>query len=165
MYGYQGYGYQPNYVQPNYVQRNYAPQPPQMPQNQSQAFPPMQNTPIPENPIQDIKFVNRAQAEAYIVFPNTKVMLIDIENNVVYIKTADNMGQTQTTYFKFEQTNADGTPLKAEAPVSKVNLDNFVTIEEFTELKEKFNQMQKRLEAKANVGQQAKQIEPRVQVQ
>ena len=90
MYGnYQGYGYQPNYQQPNYMQRQYAPQPSQMPQNQQQAFAPIQTPPPMETPIQDIKFVNRAQAEAYIVFPNTKVMLIDTENGMAYIKTAD----------------------------------------------------------------------------
>jgi 23S rRNA-/tRNA-specific pseudouridylate synthase len=83
MYPYQNYGYQPNYQQPNYMQRQYAPQPSQMPQNQQQAFPPIQTPPPMETPIQDIKFVNRAQAEAYIVFPNTKVMLIDKESGLV----------------------------------------------------------------------------------
>jgi hypothetical protein len=157
MYPYQNYGYQPNYQQPNYMQRQYAPQPPQMPQNQQQAFSPMQTPPPMETPIQDIKFVNRAQAEAYIVFPNTKVMLIDTENGMVHIKTADNMGQTKTDYFRFEQVNPDGSPIKAQEPIPQVNYDEFVkveqlkefgfvTIEQYNALAQKLDQMQKKLE-------------------
>ena len=175
MYSYQGYGYQPTYQQPNYMQRQYAPQPSQMPQNQQQAFTPIQTPPPMETPIQDIKFVNRAQAEAYIVFPNTKVMLIDTENGMAYIKTADGMGQTQTDYFRFDKVNSDGTPIKAQEPTPQINLDDyirredvanlgFVTIDQYNALAEKLSQIQKRLEgAKQNVGT-AKQPEARVQV-
>jgi hypothetical protein len=174
MYNYQGYGYQPTYQQPNYMQRAYAPQPPQMPQNQQQVFTPMQTPPPTETPIQDIKFVNRAQAEAYIVFPNTKVMLIDTENGMAYIKTADGMGQTQTDYFHFDRVNADGSPIKPQEPIPQVNFDDFVKVEQlkdmgfvtvaqYNELAQKLEQIQKRLEgARTNVGQQPKQHEARV---
>lgn len=154
---YPNYGYQPNYQQPNYTQRGYAPQPPQMPQFQQMAFNPIQTPPPMETPIQDIKFVNRAQAEAYIVFPNTKVMLIDTENGMVYIKTADGMGQTKTDYFRFEAVNADGSPIKAQEPTPQVNFNEFVkveqlkdfgfvTIEQYNALAQKLDQMQKKLE-------------------
>lgn len=162
MYGYQNYGYQPNYQQPNYMQRAYPPQPSQMPQNQQQVFTPIQPPP-PETPIQDIKFVNRAQAEAYIVFPNTKVMLIDKESGVVYVKTADGMGQTQTDYFRFEAVNADGSPIKAQEPTPQVDFNEFVKVDEFKALQAKFEQLLKKLEVKQNVGQ-PKQPEARVQV-
>lgn len=158
MYGnYQNYGYQPAYQQPSYMQRQYAPQPSQMPQNQQQNFAPIQTPPPMETPIQDIKFVNRAQAEAYIVFPNTKVMLIDNENGMAYIKTADGMGQTQTDYFHFNKVNADGSPIKPQEPTPQVNFDDFLkredlanlgfaTIEQCQELAHKLEQIQKRLE-------------------
>lgn len=174
MYGnYQGYGYQPNYQQPNYMQSQYAPQPSQMPRNQQQVFTPIQTPPPMETPIQDIKFVNRAQAEAYIVFPNTKVMLIDKESGVAYVKTADGMGQTKTDYFRFEAVNADGSPIKPQEPIPQVNFDEFikkqdlenfgfVTVAQYNELAQKLEQIQKRLEgAKANVGT-TKQPETRV---
>lgn len=118
-----------------------------------------------EMPIQDIKYVNKAQAEAYIVFPNTKVMLIDKESGVVYVKTADGMGQTKTDYFRFEPINADGSPIKPQEPTPQVDFNqfikredleklDFVNIEQFNQLAQKFEQIQKRLEgAKANVGQ------------
>ena len=126
-----------------------------------------------EMPIQDIKYVNKAQAEAYIVFPNTKVMLIDKESGVVYMKTADGMGQTQTDYFHYEKVNADGSPIKPQEPTPQVNFDEFikkedlqkfgfVNIEQFNALAQKMEQIQKRLEgAKSNVGQ-PKQPEARV---
>ena len=178
MYGnYQGYGYQPNYQQPNYMQRQYAPQPSQIPPNQQQAFAPIQTPPPMETPIQDIKFVNRAQAEAYIVFPNTKVMLIDTENGMAYIKTADGMGQTQTEYFRFEAVNADGSPIKVQEPIPQINPDDYIkredlanlgfaTIEQFKSLADSFEQMKKRLEGvKPNVGQPKQSAETRMQMQ
>lgn len=166
-YGYQPYGYPQSYGSPNYMQRGYSPQPPQMPQTQVQAQQmgmAQQMTPM-EIPIQDIKYVNRAQAEAYIVFPNTKVMLIDKESGLVYVKTADGMGQTQTDYFRFERVNADGSPIIPPEPVPQINFDDFikkedleklgfVTFSQYNELAQKLDQIQKRLEgAKQNVGQ------------
>ena len=169
---YQSYPYSSTYAPTNYMQRAYTPQAPQMAQPQAQAQPqpqmqmPMaQQMPPMEMPIQDIKYVNRAQAEAYIVFPNTKVMLIDKESGLVYVKTADGMGQTQTDYFHFDRVNADGSPIKPQEPAPKVNFDDFikredlanlgfVTIDQYNALAEKLSQIQKRLEgAKQNAGQ------------
>lgn len=179
MYGsYQGYGYQPSYSNPNYMQRAYAPQTPQAPQPQPQQaiqaqMPMPQPIPPMEMPIQDIKYVNRAQAEAYIVFPNSKVMLIDKESGVVYVKTADGMGQTKTDYFRFEPINADGSPLKPQDASPKVNFDDFIkkqdleklgfaTIDQYNALAQKLENIQKRLEgAKTNAGQ-PKQPEARM---
>ena len=171
MYGnnpYQTYPYQNNYGgMPNYAQRGYNSQPQVMAQPQPQVQPQMQmqpQTPM-EMPIQDIKYVNKAQAEAYIVFPNTKVMLIDKESGVVYVKTADGMGQTKTDYFRFEPINADGSPIKPQEPTPQVDFNQFikredleklgfVNIEQFNQLAQKFEQIQKRLEgARTNVGQ------------
>lgn len=180
MYGnYQGYGYQPTYQQPSYMQRSYAPQTPQMPQNQPQQ--PMQpqmtmpqQMPPMDLPIQDIKYVNKAQAEAYIVYPNSKVMLIDKESGMVYVKTADGMGQSKTDYFRFEPINADGSPIKPQEPAPQVNFDDFikkedlekfgfVTIQQYQELAQKLEQIQKRLEGvRPNVGQPKQSAEARM---
>ena len=180
MYGnYQGYGYQPTYQQPSYMQRSYAPQTPQMPQNQPQQ--PMQpqmtmpqQMPPMDLPIQDIKYVNKAQAEAYIVYPNSKVMLIDKESGMVYVKTADGMGQSKTDYFRFEPINADGSPIKPQEPAPQVNFDDFikkedlekfgfVTIQQYQELAQKLEQIQKRLEGvRPNAGQPKQSAEARM---
>ena len=174
MYGnYQGYGYQPTYQQPSYMQRSYAPQTPQMPQNQPQQ--PMQpqmtmpqQMPPMDLPIQDIKYVNKAQAEAYIVYPNSKVMLIDKESGMVYVKTADGMGQSSTEYFRFEPINADGSPLKPQEPTPQIDLDNFVkreelkdlgfvTVAQYNELAQKLEQIQKYISGGRTNGGQPKQ--------
>lgn len=162
MSGYNGYPYYQGYgANNNYAQRQYSAQPPQMTPMQPQM---PQQSPM-EMPIQDIKYVNKAQADAYIVFPNTKVMLIDRESGMVYIKAADGMGQSQTEYFRFEPINADGTPIKPQDPTPQVNFEDFVkidqiknmgfaTVAQYEELTQKLEQMQKKLEgAKQNVGQ------------
>jgi hypothetical protein len=161
---YQNYPYSSPYAPTNYMQRAYAPQTPQMaqPQQQAQVQPQMQmpmaqQMPPMEMPIQDIKYVNRAQAEAYIVFPNTKVMLIDKESGIAYVKTADGMGQTQTDYFRFDRVNADGSPIKPQEPTPQVNFDDYIkredlvnfgfaTVEQVKSLAESLEQMKKRLE-------------------
>lgn len=173
--------YQPYspYGTPNYMQRAYNPQPQQMAQPQPQVQQPMQMPmaqPMPpmDMPIQDIKYVNKAQAEAYIVFPNTKVMLIDKESGIAYVKTADGMGQTQTDYFRFDKVNADGSPIKPQEPIPQVNFDDFIkkedlekfgfaTVSQYNELAQKMEQIQKQITGgRQNVGQQPKQPEARM---
>ena len=175
MYGnspYQSYPYQSNYGgMPSYAQRGYGSTPQPMAQPQPQVQQPMQmpqQMPPMELPIQDIKYVNRAQAEAYIVFPNTKVMLIDKESGIVYVKTADGMGQTQTDYFRFDRVNADGSPIKPQEPIPQVDFDQFikkedleklgfVTVAQYNELAQRREQIQKRLEGVKTNGGQPKQ--------
>ena len=118
-YPYGGYG-MPNYGQRNYMQPQ---QPIAQPQMQQQVQPQMQY----ETPIQDIRFVTSEEAKAFIVMPNSKALLIDKNGGVAHLKTADNMGQSVTQYFKFEQVNADGTPLKPQEPTPQVDYANFVT--------------------------------------
>lgn len=151
-----------SYGVPNYMQRGYSTQPqpmgqptqPQMQPQQPQMTMPQQ-MPM-EMPIQDIKYVNKAQAEAYIVYPNTKVMLIDKESGIVYLKTADGMGQSKTDYFRFEPINADGSPIKPQEPTPQVNFDEFikkdqigklgfVTIAQYNELVQRLDTIQKQL--------------------
>lgn len=164
----QPYPYQQRFGAQNYMPNGYVPQMPQS-QPQTQMQQPMQMQ-IPQMqtdlPIQDIKFVNKAQAEAYIVFPNTKVMLIDTDMGFAYIKTADGMGQCKTDYFKFEKVNADGTPLSPQEAAPQVNLNEFikkedlsnlgfVTVEQYEELRQQMEKIKKYLEGvKQNGGQQ-----------
>lgn len=141
-YPYTGYAY------PNYGNRQFMQPQQQMaqPQAQVQQQAPMQY----ETPIQDIRFVTSEEAKAFIVMPNSKALLIDKNGGVAHLKTADNMGQSVTQYFKFEQVNADGTPIKPQenAPqvdygqfVTKKELNGFVTTEQYNDLFDKFNSM------------------------
>lgn len=117
-YPYTGYGY-PNYGRQSFMQ----------PQQQM-AQPQMQQPIQYETPIQDIRFVTSEEAKAFIVMPNSKALLIDKNGGVAHLKTADNMGQSVTQYFKFEQVNADGTPLKPQEPAPQIDFDKFVAKDE-----------------------------------
>ena len=141
-YPYGGYG-MPNYGQRNYMQ-------PQQPMAQPQMQQAQQPTMQYETPIQDIRFATSEEAKAFIVMPNTRALLIDKNGGVAHLKTADNMGQSVTQYFKFEQVNADGTPIKAQEPTPQVDfgqfakkeeLNGFVTIEQYQQLAEQYNSL------------------------
>jgi hypothetical protein len=107
------------------------------PQMQQQVQQPMQY----ETPIQDIRFVTSEEAKAFIVMPNSKALLIDKNGGVAHLKTADNMGQSVTQYFKFEQVNADGTPLKPQEPAQQVDYSQFVTLSQYNDLLTQFNEL------------------------
>ena len=136
MYGqnnYSGYPYASYGLSP-YGQRNYMqPQQPQMAQ------------PQPQQPtaIQDIRFVTSEEAKGFIVMPNSKVLLIDKNSGIAHLKTADNMGQSTTQYFKFEPVNADGSPIKEQETTPKVDYGQFATKKELEVLVEQFKTMQK----------------------
>ena len=136
MNGYNPYSQYPytGYAYPNYGQRNYMqPQQPQMTQ------------PQPQQPtaIQDIRFATSEEAKGFIVMPNSKVLLIDKNSGIAHLKTADNMGQSTTQYFKFEPVNADGTPIKEQENTPKVDYGQFATKKELETLVEQFKTMQK----------------------
>jgi hypothetical protein len=112
------------YGVPSYGGYNYTTQPQQMqsmPQNQPQAQPQY------EMPIQDIRFVTAEEAKAFIVMPNSRVLLID-RSGMAYLKTADNMGQSQTQCFRFEAVNSDGSPIKPQEQPTKPDFKDFVKL-------------------------------------
>lgn len=140
MYNYSSYPYQANYQTPNYMQRAYTPQPQQVPQPQMQT--PMSPQMPYEIPIQDVRFVTSEEAKAYIVMPNSKALLID-KSGTAYLKTADNMGQSQTQYFRFEPINSDGTPIKPQEAKPDFNPKDFVTIVQFQGLVDQLDELRK----------------------
>lgn len=132
-----GYG-MPQYSQPNYSQ-------PQSVMTQTQPQQPVQQMPY-EIPIQDVRFVTSEEAKAYIVMPNSKALLID-KSGTAYLKTADNMGQSQTQYFRFEPINADGTPIKPQEVKPGFDAEEFgkrfVTIEQYDALVQQIADLKK----------------------
>ena len=155
---YSNYPYS-NYGMPNYGQRPYAPQAQQPLQNAQQI--PMQQPQMQyELPIQDVRFVTSEEAKAYIVMPNSKALLIDKNSGVAHLKVADNMGQSQTQYFRFEPVNADGSPIKPKVDTPQIDLEDFekrfVTIQQYTELLDQFKQIKDMLYQKNN---QVKQVQ------
>lgn len=151
-YPYQQYNYgRTNYAMPNYMQPQYAMQPQmQMAQPQPQM---QQQTPI-DIPLQNTVYATLKEAEGYIMYPNTKILFIDKEKGMSYLKIANNDGQSFMRYFKHEEVQADGTPLKptkqAEAVdysafVKKSDLGGFVGLDEYNKLLAKVEQLQKQI--------------------
>ena len=160
---YSSYPYS-NYGMPSYPQRPYSPQAQQHMQGAQQM--PMQPQPQVqyELPIQDVRFVTSEEAKAYIVMPNSKALLIDKNSGVAHLKVADNMGQSQTQYFKFEPINANGTPIKPQETSPQIDISEldkkFATIEQYNSLLDQFKQIKQMIGGKQNGG--SKQNEQRV---
>ena len=141
--------YQPNY---GYQYPYYGSQPP-MPDNLAQLrmnANQMQNAVVqpsmPSQPMQaqsaqqssQIIWVSgEAGAKSYLVAPGNTVMLLDAENSVFYLKSADASGMPlPLRIFDYkERTTAAQQAFGGSTAAEAVNLDNFVTRKEFDELK------------------------------
>ena len=119
-----GYGYQPmqQAVQPTMYQQAIS---------------------IQDMPIQATRFMNEAEAKAYIVMPNQKELLIDREKGVAYLKFADSMGQSSCRRFKFEEiTTEESTPSISNENLylTKNESEKFVKKEDFEALAKKVDE-------------------------
>jgi tRNA(Ile2) C34 agmatinyltransferase TiaS len=130
-----------NYQMPSYAQPQYYPQPVGQPQVAQQPQQPIQF----EMPIQYVGNATLKEAEAYILFPNQKALFIDKANSMVYEKICGNDGQSFIiAYKKVENEKQVEEPIKEEKPLEvgefarKTDLKDFVTVEQYKELKEMF---------------------------
>lgn len=134
---------------PNY---NYNQQIPMQRPMQMQTTPQQQTT--EDVPFNDIKFVTEDEAKGYILFPNTRVMLLDRDKSVFYIKTADSLGKSTLEgykYTKLEDKSSDNVSREIDTKdfvktqdlkgyitredlanfITKDDMKNFITKEEF----------------------------------
>lgn len=139
--------YQPNY---GYQYPYYGAQPP-MPDNLAQLrmnTNQMQNSVVqpsmPSQPMQVqqpnnglIWVQGESGAKSYLVAPGNTVMLLDAENSVFYLKSADASGMPlPLRIFDYkERTTAAQQAFGGSVTAESVNFDNFVTRKEFDELK------------------------------
>lgn len=74
-----------------------------------------------------------AGAKSYLIAPGNTVMLMDSENSVFYLKSADASGMPMPLrIFDYkERTETAPQAFSAPATAQNVNFDNFVTREEF----------------------------------
>lgn len=137
--------YQPNY---GYQYPYYGAQSP-MPDNLAQlrmntnqmqnavVQPSMPSQPMQQQSSQIIWVSGEAGAKSYLVAPGNTVMLLDAENSVFYLKSADASGMPlPLRIFDYkERTTAAQQAFGGVVTGESVNLDNFVTRKEFDELK------------------------------
>lgn len=105
-----------------------------MPYDQFGNFTPYPQPNYPSRPVQQnvYAFVNGLEgAKSYIVPANQTVLLMDSEQPVCYMKTANALGQGSLRYFKLTEVSESDvrTPITSVSP--KVN---YVTKEEFDSL-------------------------------
>ena len=137
--------YQPNY---GYQYPYYGAQPPmadnlaqlRMNTNQMQnavTQPSMPSQPMQQQSSQIIWVSGEAGAKSYLVAPGNTVMLLDAENSVFYLKSADASGMPlPLRIFDYkERTTAAQQAFGGSVTAESVNLDNFVTRKEFEELR------------------------------
>ena len=137
--------YQPNY---GYQYPYYGTQPPmadnlaQLRMNANQMQSAVTQQPMPSQPMQQqssqiIWVSGEAGAKSYLVAPGNTVMLLDAENSVFYLKSADASGMPlPLRIFDYKERNAAAQQaFGGSVTAESVNLDNFVTRKEFDELK------------------------------
>lgn len=137
--------YQPNY---GYQYPYYGSQPPmadnlaQLRMNANQMQNAVTQPSIPSQPMQQqssqiIWVSGEAGAKSYLVAPGNTVMLLDAENSVFYLKSADASGMPlPLRIFDYkERTTTAQQAFGGIVTGESVNLDNFVTRKEFDELK------------------------------
>lgn len=79
-----------------------------------------------------------AAAKAYAVAPGTTMMLMDTENPVIYMKSADQSGRPQEMQVRYLVTKEEYDKVQ-NGIVSSQNADNFVTKQEFENFVEDIN--------------------------
>lgn len=127
------------------------PQQQQMVQPQQQIIQPSIQQP---SSLQDFRYGTEKEAEAFIVYPNSYAWFIDPPRGRMYLKSANNAGCSSIDYFKYEQINPDGTPIKQQETESKIDIGQFVskeqlkgfaTVEQLNQLISQFNALGEKL--------------------
>lgn len=131
---------------PNYSYNGFNMPNPNYPQSYPQTFQPLRTQPQMQgqSAFQEVKFVTDAQAEAYMVDPNCKVMLIDKENQIFWIKWADAMGQPYCEKFKYESLN------NTNQGKNEPDFSGFVKQKDFEDVLTKINERLNGFEIKLN---------------
>ena len=137
--------YQPNYV---YQYPYYGTQPPmadnlaQLRMNANQMQSAVTSQPMPSQPVQQqssqiIWVSGEAGAKSYLVAPGNTVMLLDAENSVFYLKSADASGMPlPLRIFDYKERSVmPQQVVGGSVSAEQFNPDRFVTREEFDELK------------------------------
>lgn len=130
----------------NFSAQGYVPTPQPTPiMGQTQFTPPLQQ-PTMQPTMQSQQANNssiswvqgEAGAKAYPVGAGNTVLLLDSENPVFYLKSTDNTGMPQPLrIFKFEEITGQSINQSSQ----KIDLENYITREEFEELEYKIDKL------------------------
>lgn len=121
------------------MQQSIQQQPIQQPMQQSMTF---------DTPIQYVVYATLKEAEAYILAPNTKGLFIDKSNGMIYEKVCGSDGQSFISHYQKVDLN-DKNEIKDNGNneitieyATKTDLENFITVEEYENLKQELKGLQ-----------------------
>ena len=119
--------------------------------------PSMPSQPMQQQSSQIIWVSGEAGAKSYLVAPGNTVMLLDAENSVFYLKSADASGMPlPLRIFEYkERQNASASDFKAPTSDFSGLDDKFVTRKEFDELKASIASQPTSKKAKNNLTEDA----------
>ena len=82
-------------------------------------------------PIQGFKFLTAKEIEGRIVLPSNTEILVDRENKIIHINSADQIGQSSDRKYKYEEL-IDKKENEASEPAleAKINTDDFAKKED-----------------------------------
>jgi hypothetical protein len=160
--------YQPNY---GYQYPYYGAQPP-MPDNLAQlrmnanqmqnavTQPSMPSQPMQQQSSQIIWVSGEAGAKSYLVAPGNTVMLLDAENSVFYLKSADASGMPlPLRIFDYKERTTTAQQAFGGAVMGEtISFDNFVTRKEFDELKASIASQHTPKKSKNNLTEDAENV-------
>lgn len=148
-----GYGYQQQMQQRGQMANMQQPIQPRI-QMPTQPPMPMQY----EIPLRETKFVTSEEAKAYIVMPNSASLLIDKQQGIAYLKSADNMGQSFMEIYTFtkygenapklsrsEETTPQSIDLSSYVKKDEIGAFKFAKMEDLEKLSAKIEQMAKNM--------------------
>lgn len=115
-----------------------------------QNFIPRQQYSYTQEKLSVLSYASEEEVRGYILQPNTQVFAIDREKPFFYIKTADNLGRSTVNKYKFEQVFDDVVMDKQvkEDYLTKADLKNIVTRDEFDNLSKTLREQYQSLEEK-----------------
>lgn len=131
--------YQPNYAQPIYnaYQRQ------------------LLQKPI-QSPFQNVLFLNDTEIKGRIVDPGTSDLLIDRDNHLAYVKSADQMGFSNTKAYRLEEKIPTESVNGENKGITTQNIDmsSLVQAKDFEEtikkLQEKIENLESKIKEKTN---------------
>ena len=108
-----------------------------------------------QSPFQNVLFLNGDEIKARVVFPNTTDLLIDRDNHIAYVKSADQMGLSTTKAYKLEEIiEEDKNSANKGNTMANIDMSNYVSAKEFNEtiknLEEKVKVLTEKLKGEHN---------------
>ena len=106
-----------------------------------------------------IFYASLKEAEGQIVYPNNKVIFIDKDKGMIYVKSTNNDGQSFMQHYKEVKIGQDGEPIidkedKIDYSIfaTKEQLSGYASIGQYNDLLKEIEQLKRQLGGKNNNG-------------